>query len=72
MLDLNLLGNIKFVIDSKGKRAAVQMDMKTWEALLDYLEDLEDQSLVKEKLIQLRTGPADSGAVPWQSASDAW
>ena len=72
MLDLNLLGNIKYVIDSQGKRAAVQVDMTAWDALLGYLEDLEDQALVKEKLAELRKGPADSSAVSWQSASNKW
>ena len=72
MLDLNLLNNIKYVIDSHGHRAAVQVDMKAWDALLGYLEDLEDQALVKEKLAQLRKGPADYSAVSWQSVSNKW
>ncbi len=60
MLDLKLLENIKYVVDSQGKKAAVQVDLKAWEALLEYLEDLEDQALVKEKLDRLRKGPAES------------
>jgi hypothetical protein len=72
MLDMKLLGSIRFVVDSHGKKAAVQLDLKTWDALMGYLEDLEDRSLVKEKLHQLLTGPETSGAVDWDSAKKEW
>jgi hypothetical protein len=72
MFDLKLLENVKYVIDSQGNKAAVQVDMKAWEALLAYVEDLEDQALVKDKLAHLREGPANSGAVSWQDEGGEW
>jgi hypothetical protein len=72
MFDPNLLENVRYVIDSKGKKAAVQVDVKAWDALLAYLEDLEDQALVKDKLAQLRKGPQASGAVIWDDVSPEW
>jgi PHD/YefM family antitoxin component YafN of YafNO toxin-antitoxin module len=72
MLDLKLFENVKYVVDNQGKKAAVQVDLKDWQALLDYLEDLEDQALVKEKLSQLQKGPAASGAIKWQDAKSEW
>jgi hypothetical protein len=72
MLDLKLLGSIRYVVDDKGKKAAVQLDLKTWNALLGYLEDLEDRSLVKEKLHRLFSGPEKSGAVAWDAAGKEW
>ena len=57
MLDLKLLENIRFVVDSHGKKAAVQLDLKAWDALLSYLEEIEDRALVKEKLDRLSRGP---------------
>jgi len=72
MLDLKLLGSIRYVVDGKGKKAAVQLDLKTWNALLGYLEDLEDRSLVKEKLHRLLSGPEKAGAVAWDAAGKEW
>jgi PHD/YefM family antitoxin component YafN of YafNO toxin-antitoxin module len=72
MLDFELLRNVKYVIDGQGKKAAVQVDASTWEALLAYMEDLEDQALIKDKLAHLRQGPASSGAVSWQDADNEW
>jgi hypothetical protein len=72
MLDLNLLENVKYVVDGEGKKAAVQVDVKAWDALLTYLEDLEDQALIKDKLDQLRKGPAKSGALSWQDVESEW
>jgi hypothetical protein len=60
------------VIDSDGNKAAVQVDINLWGELLSYLEDLEDRSLVKDKLARLRQGPEKSGGVNWQNASDEW
>ncbi len=72
MLDFKLLGNVKYVVDSEGKKAAVQVDVEAWEALLAYLEDLEDQALIKDKISRLRKGPALSGSVSWQDAGNQW
>ena len=72
MFDPNLLENVRYVIDSKGKKSAVQVDVKAWDALLAYLEDLEDQALIKDKLIRLSKGPHVSGAVPWDDVSQEW
>ena len=72
MLDIKLLGRIRYVVDGQGKKAAVQLDLKTWNALLGYLEDLEDRSLIKEKLHRLLAGPEKSGAVAWDAAGKEW
>jgi hypothetical protein len=72
MFDTNLLENVRYVIDSKGNKAAVQVDVKAWNALLAYLEDLEDQALVKDKLARLRKGPHASGALVWDDVSQEW
>jgi len=72
MLDQKLFGSIRYVVDDHGKKAAVQLDLKTWNALIGYLEDLEDRSLVKEKLHQLETGPEKSGSIAWDTAVKEW
>jgi len=70
MLDMKLFGNVRFVVDSHGNKAAVQLDLKAWEALLSYLEDLEDRSSVKEKLQRLVNGPEQSGAIDWNDSEE--
>ena len=72
MLDLKLFGSIRYVVDDQGKKAAVQLDLKTWNALLGYLEDLEDRSLVKEKLHRLVSGPEKSGSLAWEATCKEW
>lgn len=72
MLDMKVLGNVRYVVDNQGKKAAVQLDVKAWNALLSYLEDLEDHALVKEKLQHLMVGPEKSGAVDWTEAGKEW
>ncbi len=37
-----LLQSARFVVDAGGNRQAVQLDLDTWEAVLELLEDLED------------------------------
>ena len=69
MLDMKLLENVRFVVDSRGKKAAVQLDLNAWNALLGYLEEIEDRSLVKENLARLMEGPEQSGAIPWDQAN---
>ncbi len=37
-----ILESVKFVIDKEGQQTAVQLDLVTWQALQELLEDLED------------------------------
>ena len=72
MLDNKLLENVRFVVDSHGKKAAVLLDLKAWEALLSYLEEVEDRALVKDALGRLSSGPNISGALSWDEAGQEW
>jgi hypothetical protein len=72
MLDLTQLEKVKYVIDREGKKAAVQVDIVLWGELLGYLEDLEDRTLVRDKLARLRQGPEPSGALSWQNVRREW
>ena len=69
MLDFTSPGKIKYVVDQDGKKAAVQVEISLWTALLSHLEDRE---LVKQKLARLRKGPDESQAIPWQDAGQEW
>ena len=72
MLDLRLLDNVRYVVDSHGKKAAVLLDLKAWEALLSYLEEIEDRAIVKDALGRLNSGPKISGALSWDEAGQEW
>lgn len=72
MLKIDMLNEVHDVVNGDGKQAAVQVEMKTWEALLDYLEDLEDRLMVKDKLASLLQGPIKSVAISWPDANKEW
>jgi len=72
MLDMKLLEGVRFVIDSQDKKAAVQLDLNAWEALLSYLEEIEDRMLVREMLNRLQSGPENSGAISWDKVNKEW
>ena len=39
-----ILNSVQFVVDSTGKRKAVQLDLATWEKIVTCLEDIEDKA----------------------------
>ena len=57
-----LIEKAQLVVDSKGKKSAVQLDYATWEELLALLEDIED---LKEIGRAQRSGEE---YVPWEQA----
>ncbi len=72
MRDTTVLKNVSYVIDRKGRRAAVQLSIEDWVALLDYIEHLEDRALVKNALARLRQGPEGAQALPWDQVGSQW
>ncbi len=72
VVTLDALKNIRFVVDASGKESAVQVSMKDWKTLLEYLEEMEDRSVVKENIERLRKGPEKSGALAWQDVKGQW
>ena len=55
-----LLQSVQFVVDHEGKRKAVQVDVETWEELLELLEDLEDAAEMEEAQRE------DDELIPWE------
>lgn len=72
MVTLDALKNVSFVVDASGNQAAVQVSMDDWRKLLDYFEELEDRSLVKQLLSRIKAGPEKSGALDWQETRGQW
>jgi len=69
LLDLK---DVRFVLDANGKQAAVQVSIKDWKTLLEYLEEVEDRAAVKARIARLRNGPEQSGALDWQDVQSQW
>ena len=72
MQDPTGLKSVSYVVDRKGRRAAVQLSIEDWSALLDYVEHLEDRAVVKNALARLRQGPEEARALPWDQVCSQW
>jgi len=67
-----ILKGVQFLVDKDGRPCAVQVEMKVWEAILDWLENAEDRALVKEAISRLRSGPKAGNARPWGEIRKEW
>jgi hypothetical protein len=62
-----ILSSVQFVSASEGRRLAV-LDADDWDGLIEWLEDMKDQRIVRNVLDRLRVGPEASGAIPLETA----
>jgi hypothetical protein len=69
---LEALESVQFVVGRDGRPSGVFLDAAGWEALLDWVEDLEDRALVHGMSSRLRAGPCKSGALRWEEVAEAW
>ena len=64
--------SVRFVMGQEGQETGVLLEMKDWQTLLDWLEDLEDRALVQSTLPRLRRGPERAGALRWEEVAADW
>jgi len=57
-----ILKSVNFVVDRKGKKSAVMVDLDVWEQIVILLEDAEDADEMK----QARTVREEK--IPWDAA----
>ena len=62
-----ILSSVQFVSASDGRRLAV-LDADDWDGLIEWLEDLEDQRIVRNALDRLRTRPEATSAISLETA----
>ena len=60
MTPQDIINAARPVYDAAGHLAGVQLDVRTWEALIEILEDLEDEQIITEALA------ADDDFVSWE------
>lgn len=63
MTALELLQSVQFVT-IKGKRLAL-LDAENWEALIEWLEDIEDNEIAKQALQELKNAGGDREKAGW-------
>jgi hypothetical protein len=62
----NVLTSVQFVNAPSGRRLAV-LDADEWAGLVEWLEDVEDQRIVRAAADRLRADPEASGAIRLES-----
>lgn len=72
MMTTEILKTVQFVMGPDGQPTAVQMDMETWNTLLDWLEDNEDRAIVRAAIPDLRKGPKAARALRWEDVEAQW
>ena len=63
MTGLEALQSVQYVAH-EGKRFAV-IDLDDWEALIEWLEELEDSQVVQHALAQLKSAAGDPETAGW-------
>ena len=66
------LASVEFIVGRDGKPRAVVLDIAAWRALIDWLEDVEDWSIVQAALPRLRMGPEKAGLLRWEDVKAEW
>jgi hypothetical protein len=73
---LETLRTAKVLVNSEGQRVAVQLSMETWETLLNWLEEQEDQAIFQAALPSLQQLKADpenaTDWLDWETVKDEW
>jgi hypothetical protein len=71
MTGLEVLQSVEF-LKIKGKQVAV-LDVETWQALIEWLETLEDLQIAKQALNQLKAAGGNRDRADWLKWDDvAW
>ncbi len=68
MSGLEAIQSVQYVT-TKGKRFAV-VDADSWEAMIEWLEDIEDRDVLKESLTELKQAGGNRKKAGWRSWND--
>ncbi len=70
MTELQILDTVQFVTTDKGKRFAV-LTAENWEALIEWLETLEDTQVLKQARAELQAAGGDRHRAGWLEWDEA-
>jgi hypothetical protein len=65
-----ILKSVEFVVDANGKKKAAQLSISAWEALLEWLETLEDLQIGKQALKELKAAGGNRERAGWLKWDD--
>jgi hypothetical protein len=65
-----VVDTLRFVVGTDGRPIAVQMDVETWQRIVEALEDAEDVSLAREALAELEAAGGDPNKAGWLRLED--
>jgi len=63
--------NVQFVIGKRGKPTGVLVNLRTWEKIIEALEDAEDIEIARKALAEIDAAggdPQKAGYIPWSKA----
>lgn len=75
MITSETLKAIQFVVDDKGQRTAVLLDIQAWERLIKWIETVTDTKIavqVLNELQQVGGRPEQAGWLAWDKISEDW
>jgi hypothetical protein len=67
-----ILRTAEVVRDKSGKPQAVRLSLEAWRSLLEWVEDLEDRTVVKDAIERLKGAPTQGGALDWDQVGAQW
>lgn len=69
------LKSVQFVVDDKGQRTAVLLDIRAWEILIKWIETITDTKIAVQILDELQQAggrPEQAGWLAWDDIREEW
>ena len=70
-----ILKSVQFVVDDKGERTAVLLDIHAWKTLINWVETVTDTKIAVQALVELQQAggrPGQAGWLAWDEISGEW
>ncbi len=66
---------VQFLVDAKGERTAVVLDVRAWELLSEWIETVTDRKIALDSMSELEAAggrPERAGWLSWDEVRDFW
>ncbi len=75
MTIIDALKSAQYVVDQGGHKTAVLLDIRAWQTLIDWIENIADAKIAAQALTELEaTGgrPHQAGWLDWDQIREEW